>query len=248
MPHYTRMLKPFSALFLGGAVLLSGCSTTENLGLAKNGMGLQFKSGELAQYKEDQDKIYQQLIGLAGLKGDPTSIYEWRQFISAGIHYSDQKCANYINSLFWLDRWRKSSSKQIFTAGSYTNSVLGIVESAARDIALTAETFGLVGALYGEVNGNILYEVDPAIIKDLVENKQAVYKRNLNLNFANRISSFEAIQGYTKLCLPSAIETDISNTLKLSLRPLNPPIPARTVVVPSTPPLSEESTSSETIE
>ncbi|CAA6828759.1 MAG: Unknown protein [uncultured Thiotrichaceae bacterium] len=235
MPRFTRLTTLLSAVFLGGAIFVSGCSTTANLGLAKNGTGLQFNANELARYKASQDEIYQQLLGLAGLQSDPVNIYQWRQFISAGIHYSDQKCSNYINSLFWLDRWRKSSSKQIFTTGTYANSVLAIVESAAKDIALTAETFGLVGALYGEVNGNILYEVEPAIIKDLVEDKQAIYKRNLNLNFANRISSFEAIQGYTKLCLPSAIETDIANALKLSLRPRIPPPPTNRVVIPAKP-------------
>ncbi|MEB4589537.1 hypothetical protein VSS37_00960 [Candidatus Thiothrix sp. Deng01] len=84
----------FSVLFFAG--LSSGCSSLDVLGDSESKSST-INPGNLTSYVSNQDSVHQGLLQLAGLQEQPATADEWKQFIMAGVQYSNQKCDIFLS-------------------------------------------------------------------------------------------------------------------------------------------------------
>src|SRR5881227_3058740 len=83
------------------ALTLSACSAGELL----KGPGYDIDALKIDAYARNQTDVVRSVSVLAGLGGaEPRTPEEWRQFVVAGIGYSDRQCEAYMNALFWFNR------------------------------------------------------------------------------------------------------------------------------------------------
>lgn len=181
---------------------------------------------------ENQNEVFKQLLirsqlGTAPGDGD----VKWGQFVEAGFGFVDEQCEQYLDSLFWYNRFRNTTAKQLSVTGAATASVMGIVESSAAAIAVTAAAFGFTSASFDNLTGNVLYELEPSGVKSLVDRSKAAYRSVLGSRVdirgtdsgrlfsatdsvaRNRPEAMSLIQGYLALCLPTYIEAQVNNAV-----------------------------------
>jgi hypothetical protein len=195
-------------------IMFCSCSSIRKRSYFKPNPGKTFKSKELTSYVDNQNAVYTQIKLLAGLTIDPSNAREWSQFINAGIQYADEKCELYMDSLFWFNREKNAAINQISLLGAATAGVLAATEAAAKEVAITAIGFGLIGASVDNLSKSILYDLDPSGVRNLVEGLQTLYRNNISKNVNDRTVAFEIIRGYASICLPANIEAEVNNAVK----------------------------------
>lgn len=195
---------------------LAGCSTLDNMSaLNKNTMNTTLSAGEIANYAANQEAVYQALLSLAGLPGHPTTTDEWRQVIMAGVQYSNQKCENYLEAVDWTKQGRQRDSSLLGQMGTFTNGVMGMTGASARDLALTAAAFGATNVGFNTLNQDMLEGLEASAVRSIVQIMQQQYVRNLDFNqYTDRISAFNALQGYIRLCMPGNIAAQANQAVR----------------------------------
>src|SRR5215218_41471 len=58
---------------------------------------------------------------------------DWRPVVDAGILYADVRCDRYMNALFWFNRARESSSREIGFGGSAASAAMALL-NAGKDL------------------------------------------------------------------------------------------------------------------
>jgi hypothetical protein len=192
--------------------LTSGCASwvasTESE-LAQTGPGTTIDSGLVKNYVEQQKLVHTQLIALTGLKAP-----SWDKIISAGLQYSDVRCSNYIESLYWVNKHIKADVKDVNAAGTLATGLMGIAKAAASEIAAVAVLFGYAESSISNSGSRILFELEPSAIRSLIEGSQKAFRGALLTGYNDQSGAFSVIREYVALCLPSTIEAEINNAAK----------------------------------
>lgn len=204
-----------SILFVVLAVSIgSGCSTFNNMG-ALNNSDANIDPQDIAKYAMNQQEVYQALLQLSGLPNEPATPTEWNQFIMAGVHYSNQKCENYLDAVQWSKSGQQRDSSLIGQGGNLTNSIMGIAKASARELAMTAAAFGYTRSTFDTMNSARLSGLEASTIRKLVHNVQQQYLQEINnTQYTNRVGAFNALQGYIRLCLPGNIGAEANNAVR----------------------------------
>jgi hypothetical protein len=206
---YSRLIAILSA-----SALATGCSST---GIQTRIANYTANTPELSNtdvggFVTRQNEILEDFATLAGVQ-TPAATGEWRQVIDAGIHYSDVRCDRFMDSLFWFNRVRETTSRQIQFTGAAASAALTIVEASARAIGLTPLGFAFLDQTVNNFGSGLLFNLNPANVRTIVERKQAAYIGSLSASYTNRAIALRVIQNYAAICLPAAIETQVEEAI-----------------------------------
>lgn len=211
-----QSIKGIAGLLMISLSGLAGCSSLNNMSaLNNNTMSKTLSADEIANYATNQEAVYQALLSLAGLPGHPTTTDEWGQVIMAGVQYSNQKCESYLEAVDWAKQGRQRDSSLLGQMGTFTSGVMGITDASARDLALTAAAFGSANTGFNTWNQDALAGLEASAVRSVVHTMQEQYVQNLNFNqYTNRISAFNALQGYIRLCMPGNIAAEANQAVR----------------------------------
>lgn len=202
------------------ALLGSGCSHVRDLAAPDQRGRTQYLSGpsvdldaqDLADYSANQQKVVNEFIRLAGLNGAPAT--DWKPVVNAGMTYVDRQCERYIDAIFWFNRYKKAAGNQVALVGAATAGTMGILQAAAKEIAVTAVAFGLASETINNIGNTVLYQLEPSGVRHILSQSQATYKKAVAQNaYLDQSSALAAVQGYLTLCLPSTLETEVNNAI-----------------------------------
>lgn len=211
-----QSIKRIAGLLMISLSGLAGCSSLDNMrALNSNTTSTALNASEIADYAANQEAVYQALLSLAGLPGQPVTTDEWGQVIMAGVQYSNQKCENYLEAVDWAKQGRQRDSNLLSQVGTFTNGVMGITEASARDLALTAAAFGSTSVGFNTLTQDPLAGLESSAVRSVVHTAQQQYVQNLDFNqYTNRISAFNALQGYIRLCMPGNIAAEANQAVR----------------------------------
>ena len=208
------------------ATLLSGCVGMRPDPILRTGPGVDFDSTQLKNFRENQDKILQELYQSAGLAENqkPVNAADWGKVINAGMDYADQKCEAYMHALFRLNRDKNTAVSQIGLVGAATAGILAAASATAKEVAITAILFGLAGSTVGNYSSNLLYELEPSSVRTLVKGLQTGYRAGLPspLDYNTRPAAVAVMRGYATLCVPANIEAEVNLAVKKSVPDIKP--------------------------
>lgn len=199
-------------LFLVSA--LSGCATYRNTSQVEEGPGLEFKAVELKGFRDNQDRVLEQLTAMAGPA--PGGGAAWDRVIDAGMDFADSKCEAYMHALFRLNRDKKTVTAQIGLLGTATAGLMAAAESAAKEVAATAVLFGLASSTVDNLSSNLLYDLDPSSVRTLVKTLQSRYRSGLQPGYDSRPAALRVVRAYAMLCVPANIEAEVNLAVKAS--------------------------------
>lgn len=193
---------------------LAGCSSVGVQSRIDNYAGNTpaMSARDVNQFVIDQNAILADFASLAGVEL-PSNGGEWRPVIDAGIHYSDVRCDRFMDSLFWFNRVRETSSRQIQYTGAAASAALAVLEASADAIGLTPLGFTFLDETVNNFGQGLLFNLSPANVRTLVEKRQEAYLRGLSANYTNRAIALQVIQDYAALCLPPSIETEVERAI-----------------------------------
>jgi hypothetical protein len=195
------------------AAALAGCATYRNSSEVQNGPGVDFKAGEIADFRANQDAVMAELVKMAGLTQAPQGT-DWDAVIDAGMDFADSKCEGYMHALFRLDRDKKTVSTQISLMGTAAAGLMAAAESAAKEVAAVAVLFGLANSTIDNLASNLLYDLDPSSVRTMVKALQSSYRSNKPSGYASRAAALRVIRGYATLCVPANIEAEVNLAVK----------------------------------
>jgi hypothetical protein len=198
------------ALHLVIFISCAGCVDSDRIRLL-TGPGVDLNATDIQYYRANQDVVVQNLLALAGRGGVPESdINDWSPVVDAGIGFVKQRCEAYLDAIFWFNRYKNTTVNEINLLGAGTASALGIAQASARDIALVALAFGITAQTIEILSSSILYKIDPAAVKSLVDTSQAIYLQSIaGVRYTSRAAAVLALQGYLNLCLPTTLEAQV---------------------------------------
>ncbi len=195
-----------------GLFCLPGCASwvsDTKSDLAKAGPESQIDSELISEYTANQSKALAQLKTLTGVQTP-----SWDQVISAGLQYSDARCSDYIESLYWVNKQINADVRDVNSFGTMTTGIMGIAKSAATEIAAAAVLFGYAEETIHNNGSRVLFELEPSSIRALVEGSQKAFRSALQTGYQDQAGAFSVIREYIGLCLPSTIEAEINNAAK----------------------------------
>lgn len=187
-------------------------------------------------FANQQTKVATSLISLAGLTpplqpGSP----QWRDVAEAGATYVDNVCDQYIDAIFWFDRWRSGAKSGLALTGATAASALALLNAATTTVALTAASFGLTGGLIDVGANSVLYSIEPSAVRVALKRAQAAYRNDLSTKtITSQGAAIAAAQGYLSLCLPPALETLVNTavtTVDIQTGPTTPGNPVPQVLI-----------------
>jgi hypothetical protein len=200
-------------------LVLAGCTRERARLRYTSGLQPVPNADRVTQSTENQRKIIEELKTRAGLTAiPPKGSDDWAVFIEAGFNFIDEECNQYLDSLFWFDRYRRTTQNQIAITGATAAAIMGIAGAAAEAIAATATAFGFLTATADNFSNSVLFELEPSGIKSLVDRARAQYRaaaqqRIKEEESKNQPAAMSLIQGYLALCLPASIETQVNGAI-----------------------------------
>jgi hypothetical protein len=220
------------ALMLAAALATSACATVQDHAEAYKANVPDLSETDVKAFVAARENVVDELKRLSGT--DPQKDGDdWRPVVEAGILYADVRCDRYMNALFWFDRARESTGRQIGIGGSAASAAMALLDAGKDLIGLAPLGFTFLEQTVGNIGKGLLFDLDPSLVRSLVEKQQTAYLRGLNgAEFRTRTGAMTAIQGYVAVCLPPSIETEVSRAVEASeYRPIdffgkNEPAPA----------------------
>lgn len=167
---------------------------------------------DVSAFAANNNRILDDFASLAGVR-PPDANGEWRPIVDAGINYVDTRCDRFMDSLFWLNRARETTSRQIQYTGAAVGAALAVVEASKRAIGLTPLGFSLFDQSVNNVSAGLLYNLNPSTVRILVEKRQEAYLQSMTPSYTSRSVALRVIQGYASLCLPPAIEAEVERAI-----------------------------------
>jgi len=204
------------ALVLAAALATSACASVQDHVSAYKGNVPDLSDTDVAAFVAAREHVVAQLKTLSGtdpqVDGD-----DWRPVVDAGILYADVRCDRYMNALFWFNRARESSSREIGFGGSATSAALALLNAGKDLIGLAPLGFTFLDQTVNNIGKGLLFDLNPSIVRSLVEKQQTAYLQGLNgTQFRTKTGAMNAIQAYVALCLPPSIETEVSRAVEAS--------------------------------
>ncbi|HET9640201.1 MAG TPA: hypothetical protein VFP12_13440 [Allosphingosinicella sp.] len=203
-------------LALAAALATSACATVQEHVDAYKGNVPDLSEKDVAAFVAARENVVGQLKTLSGT--DPRQDGDdWRPVVDAGILYADVRCDRYMNALFWFARARESSSREIGFAGSASSAAMALLNAGKDLIGLAPLGFTFLDQTINNIGRGLLFDLSPSIVRSLVEKQQTAYLKGLNgTEFRTKSGALNAIQGYTAICLPPSIETEVSRAVEAS--------------------------------
>ena len=196
--------------------MLSGCMTGPNLAQTKYRNYVRntpdLDAADVKAFATNNNNILSDFASMAGVK-EPGASGEWRPVVDAGINYVDTRCDRFMDSLFWLNRARETTSRQIQYTGAAVSAALAVVEASKRAIGLTPLGFSLFDQSVNNVSAGLLYNLNPSTVRILVEKRQEAYLKSMTPSYTSKPVALRVVQGYASLCLPPAIEAEVERAI-----------------------------------
>ncbi|GAA3721806.1 hypothetical protein GCM10022268_32520 [Sphingomonas cynarae] len=140
---------------------------------------------------------------------------DWRPVVDAGIYYVDNRCLAYLDAIFWANRAREGTSRQLGYIGAASAAALALVKASKQLIGLTPLGITLVDQTVNNLGKGLLFDLPPATVKKIVYKQQAVYKDQISKTaFTTRVAALQAVHGYLSICLPLSIETEVTEAIE----------------------------------
>lgn len=134
------------------------------------------------------------------------------EITEAGFNYVDDRCMEYFNELFYLNR-RREAIKAGLNAFSQTSNAILVASGTARlTIGAVAQAFGLSTSLTDIAAGSYLYQLPPATTLAFVRKLQGAYREGVaakSVQIGTPSAAYHLIQDYLSLCLPPVIEAKL---------------------------------------
>ena len=207
-----RVIAPISL-----ALVLSGCSEEFIRYSYLSGPGADFRQERVLEFAQSEDEIVAQFASIAGVNYNSINGHtndQWKEVARAGINFADVECARYIDSIYWFNRFRVTSTNQVALVGAATAGILGVAGAAADTLTMTALSFGLAGASIDNITNSVLYQLEPSAVHTLLEESQETYLEGFNrTTYDTRQGAMAAIRGYLSLCLPASLETRVNDAV-----------------------------------
>jgi hypothetical protein len=215
----------WAVVCVGLALLVAACDPTRDARYLREGIGTDLYWDGLANATELQDaylsNICAQAISPSARSADAESCgflslapREWGLLVQAGMNDIDLRCDSY---LAWLHDKRASREpflKQLAAMGGATAAILKATDQSALSIALAGIAFGLAADTFTNIDLRLLNGVDYTTVQSIVRGNRAEFRQsNLSVVVDNRPAAIYIMRSYLSLCMPSAIELSINNTL-----------------------------------
>lgn len=201
------------------AILFTGCSITpavDRYKIANSGISRSLDSEAIAEFSKNQVAVISELTKLAGLSNPPSTSDEWKSIIWAGIQAVDNECHIYMSALYRIDQRKKEISTQLNLLSTTTAAVQGILDEAAKTVALTSTGFGFLTAAFTNLGQSILFNLPPAAVNELVRKLQQKSKTRIaeDNSTIDQAIAMNAIYQYAEQCTPIRLETEVGNALQ----------------------------------
>jgi len=198
-------------------------------------------SVDVKAYVGNQKKIFDSIVESTG-RPESKDGEEFKQVVTAGIGYVNLRCERYIDALFFLNRVRETTSREIQYAGAATSATLALVKASKELIGLAPLGFGLLDQTVNNVGKGLLFDLDPSVVRTLVRKQQVAFVKSLSARYTNRVDAMLVIQDYAAICLPTSIESEVKSAIANSeykpntiLSPISAPAPAPAPAPTATP-------------
>jgi len=213
------------------ALLAGGCSTgnaiKRQIGDVMRGPDYLYKTGE--SYEEDKTRLdeWRNIIALRAGLADPKtrpvqtlSPDELKQYRIGGFTFVDGQCNAYLETLRRFNIEKRAAVSQVGITQTAVAGALGAASVAAQELALTAVGLGLAGSTIDTVSAGLLYELEPALVADLVQRAQSHYRQDMlgaGHDPANLAEAEASIWAYAELCTPNQIEIFVKQSTQSSV-------------------------------
>ena len=127
---------------------------------------------EAANVEQSSERVRRIMVALA--RDTPGGTYY--DLTEAGFNYIDDRCMEYFDELFYLNRRREAAKAGINAFSQTTNAILGVTGASALSMAVVAQAFGLASNLTDVVSGTYLYQLPPATTLTFVRKLQGAYR------------------------------------------------------------------------
>jgi hypothetical protein len=139
---------------------------------------------------------------------------DWNPIVHEGMRYVDRRCDRFMDALFWLNRVRETSSNEIRYVGAGASALLALVKASRELLGIAPIGFGFLDQTLNNVGQGLLYNLDPATVRDLVAREQKEFKKAIEAtNYTKRQAALETVEQYAALCLPVNIETEVNRAI-----------------------------------
>lgn len=133
----------------------------------------------------------------------------WYDVTLAGFNYVDDRCAEYFDTLFKLNRKKESLKSSLSAFDQTSSAIMSITGTTEVTMQVIAQAFGLASNMTDIIAGTYLFELPPATTQKFVDETLHAYRNGAEEN-RNLINSptfaYGYIRGYLNLCLPATIE------------------------------------------
>jgi hypothetical protein len=162
----------------------------------------------------------QQDVLNAFVASSPEGLYDadsidYYEVVQSGFNYVDEKCDNYLRSLFILDRRRDRVRGGFLLLDKSTTAILNAASASQQAIVIVAQAFGLAAGFTDIFANSYLYN-EPSILFSTVDKMRHAYREQAAEEEAEIVTAAAAygrIRGYLALCMPQTIEAKISETI-----------------------------------
>lgn len=207
----TAAIRPLCALLLA-SVALGGCATMDRGRdkLAAYGDNVPaLDSRKVDAFVTGQNEVYDRLVMLA-----PVDAGDYRPIVDGGMMYVDLRCARYMDALFWFNRAREGTNRQLGYLGSASAAILEIVGASRELMSLTPLGIKFASETVDNVGKGLLYDLSPAAIRSIVDEQQIAFKKAIEGNrYRSKTAALQVIQAYVMLCLPASIEGQVEKAV-----------------------------------
>ncbi|PWC89377.1 hypothetical protein TSH100_04865 [Azospirillum sp. TSH100] len=134
------------------------------------------------------------------------------------MDYVDEQCEKYIDAIFWYNRASDATVKDLSILGSTTGTILSLSGGSTVGLGVLAASFGLATTTVANTSSALLYKMDPASVRSVVEGSRNAYRAALTQDdrppkLRRKPAATATIRNYLALCLPAGIEKQITKTL-----------------------------------
>ena len=201
------------AIILAGTTL-TGCMTVKDKRAGYSGNVPDFSTTDVETFVNDREALLYEFAKVGGLSQLPPHGGNWRPVVDGGMHYTDVRCARYMDALFWLNRARETTSNQIQYLSAATSAALAIAEATKELLGIAPLGFGLADQTVNNIGQGLLYHLDPGTVSGLVARQQGTYRDAIkSVAYDNKAAALTAIQQYAALCLPVSIEGEVNRAI-----------------------------------
>jgi hypothetical protein len=149
-------------------------------------------------------------------KSKSTGAPTYSEVVAAGLNYVDVRCDRFMDALFWFNRIRETSSRQIQFVSAASSAALTILKASEELIGLAPLGITLLDQTVNNVGRGLLYDLPPHTVRTLVEKQQQAYLKGVAPEYTSRPDAMRTIQGYAAICLPASIEAEVSRAVEAS--------------------------------